>query len=122
MGNNTMNPEDMRIDFGKMGGIVPAIIQDWKTNDVLMLGFMNSRAWRKTLASGRVWFWSRARNRLWMKGETSGNFQIVKSAWVDCDSDTLLIKVEQKGSGACHNGGPSCFYTKVRIPGRKRDL
>jgi phosphoribosyl-AMP cyclohydrolase len=122
MGNNTMNSEGIRIDFRKMGGLVPAIIQDWKTNNILMLGFMNSRAWRRTLESGRVWFWSRVRNRLWMKGETSGNFQIVKSVWVDCDSDTLLFKVEQKGGGACHKGFPSCFYTRVRMPRRKRDL
>jgi len=102
------------LDFKKLGGLVPAIIQDWKTDEVLMLGFMNKEAWQRTLESGKVWFWSRTRNKLWLKGETSGNFQIVKSISVDCDSDTLLVKVKQVGGNACHTGNRSCFYTKIR--------
>ncbi len=100
----------MQLNFDKMNGLIPAVIQDSKTNKVLMVGFMNKEAYEKTLETGKVWYYSRSRKKLWMKGETSGNIQIVKEILVDCDDDTLLIKVEQKGNAACHTGYETCFY------------
>ena len=94
----------MKLDFDKMGGLVPAIIQDAKTSKVLMLAYMNSIAWEKTLETGKAWFYSRSRDKQWMKGEESGNVQIVKEVFVDCDDDTVLLKVEQVGNAACHKG------------------
>jgi phosphoribosyl-AMP cyclohydrolase len=106
-------------DFGKMDGLIPTIIQDYKTNEVLMLGFMNKEAWEKTLKIGKVTFWSRSRNELWTKGETSGNFLIVKSIYIDCDNDTLLIKAEPKGL-TCHTGNKTCFFKEIKITTEKR--
>src|SRR5215467_9199872 len=103
----------MKIDFDKMQGLVPAIVQDAGNADILMLGFMNREAWEKTLKIGYVTFYSRTRNELWTKGETSGNRLKVISAATDCDRDCLLIQVEVEGAGmACHEGTRSCF-TKV---------
>lgn len=96
------------IDFGKMGGLIPAIIQDSKTAKVLMLGFMNEEAYNKTIELGKVTFFSRTKNRLWTKGEESGNFLMVKNISEDCDHDTLLIKVEPVGP-VCHTGSDTCF-------------
>ncbi|MCX6712784.1 MAG: phosphoribosyl-AMP cyclohydrolase [Candidatus Vogelbacteria bacterium] len=104
----------MKLDFNKMNGLVPAIIQDYQTKEVLMVGFMNEEAYQKTLSSGTTWFWSRTRNKLWNKGETSGHFQNVKEIFIDCDNDSLLILVEQMGDCACHTGNRSCFYTKLK--------
>ena len=98
----------MKIDFEKMGGLVPAIIQDSRTSKVLMLGFMNEPAWEKTQETGKVTFFSRTKNRLWTKGETSGNFLYVESVKVDCDNDTLLIEVRPVGP-VCHTGSDTCF-------------
>ena len=98
----------MTIDFEKMGGLVPAIIQDAKTKNVLMLGFMNQEAYEKTLATGRVTFWSRSRNQLWTKGDTSGNFLNLVSIQNDCDNDTLLVKVNPIGP-TCHTGTDTCW-------------
>jgi len=103
----------MKLDFDKMGGLVPAIIQDAETGKVLMLAYMNSIAWEKTLETGKAWFYSRSRDKQWMKGEESGNVQIVKEVFVDCDDDTVLLKVEQVGNAACHKGYNSCFFRKV---------
>ena len=103
----------MKLDFDKMGGLVPAIIQDAETGKVLMLAYMNSIAWEKTLETGKAWFYSRSRDKQWMKGEESGNVQIVKEVFVDCDDDTVLLKVEQVGNAACHKGYSSCFFRKV---------
>jgi len=103
----------MKLDFDKMGGLVPAIIQDWKTGQVLMLAYMNPIAWEKTLETGRAWFYSRSRDKQWMKGEESGNVQVVKEVFVDCDDDTVLLKVEQVGEAACHKGYVSCFFRKL---------
>ena len=103
----------MKLDFDKMGGLVPAIIQDAETGKVLMLAYMNSIAWEKTLETGQAWFYSRSRDKQWMKGEESGNVQIVKEVFVDCDDDTVLLKVEQVGNAACHKGYNSCFFRKV---------
>lgn len=98
----------MTIDFEKMGGLVPAIIQDAKTKNVLMLGFMNQEAYEKTLATGKVTFWSRSRNQLWTKGETSGNILNLVSIQNDCDNDTLLVKVNPIGP-TCHTGTDTCW-------------
>lgn len=103
----------MELNFDKMNGLVPAIVQDFKTNDVLMLGFMNKDAWEKTLKTNKVTFWSRTRNELWTKGKTSGNFLFVKKIYIDCDDDTLLIKAEPKGP-TCHTGNNSCFFKEAR--------
>jgi phosphoribosyl-AMP cyclohydrolase len=100
----------MELNFDKLNGLIPAVIQDYKTGKVLMVGFMDKEAYSKTLETGKVWYFSRTRQKLWMKGETSGNVQIVKKILVDCDEDTLLIEVEQKGNAACHEGYNSCFF------------
>ena len=90
-------------------GLAPAIIQDDASGDVLMLGYMNEESLAKTRETGQVWFWSRSRGELWHKGETSGDYLVVKSLAVDCDRDTLLVRVEMLGSGTCHTGDRSCF-------------
>jgi phosphoribosyl-AMP cyclohydrolase len=97
-------------------GLIPVIIQDHENNEVLMMAFMNREALQKTVESGRVCFWSRSRQEYWIKGETSGHTQTVKSVAYDCDGDALLIKVEQKG-GACHVGYRSCFFREVSSNG-----
>ncbi len=100
-------------DFQKGGGLVPAIVQDAVTGEVLMLAYMNRDAWRETVSTGRGVYFSRSRNRLWRKGETSGNVQLVRDILVDCDSDTVLLKVEQTGGAACHTGRRSCFFRRI---------
>jgi phosphoribosyl-ATP pyrophosphohydrolase/phosphoribosyl-AMP cyclohydrolase len=100
----------MNIDFDKTQGLVPVIIQDVQTLEVLMLGYMNQEAWEKTEAEGKVTFFSRSKNRLWTKGEESGNFLFVKETHVDCDNDTILIKASPVGP-TCHTGARSCFKT-----------
>ena len=102
------------IDFKKQKGLVPAIIQEEKTGEILMLGYMNEESLKQTLEKGYAVFWSRSRKELWLKGETSGNRLKVKDVLVDCDQDTLLIKVDLEGSGACHTGNKSCFFEKVK--------
>ena len=102
------------IDFEKSGGLVPVIVQDHGTGEVLMLAYMNREAWEKTKETGNACYWSRSRDTLWMKGETSGHYQVVKEIFIDCDGDTLLLKVEQRGGAACHTGYRSCFYRKVQ--------
>jgi phosphoribosyl-ATP pyrophosphohydrolase/phosphoribosyl-AMP cyclohydrolase len=109
---------DMNIDFDKMQGLVPAIVQDAANGDILMLGFMNREAWEKTQTIGYVTFYSRTRNELWTKGETSGNRLKVVSAVTDCDLDSLLIRVEVEGAGVvCHEGTRSCFTKTIEISG-----
>lgn len=98
----------MKLDFEKMGGLIPAIVQDNNTNKVLMLGFMNEEAYEETKETGKVTFFSRTKNRLWMKGETSGNTLQVVSMMVDCDNDTILIKAVPAGP-VCHTGADTCF-------------
>lgn len=95
-------------------GLIPAIIQDYKTGEVLMLAYMNKEALRRTLKLGRTCFWSRSRKQYWIKGATSGNYQLVKAIAYDCDMDALLIKVRQLGV-ACHTGNRSCFYRKINL-------
>jgi phosphoribosyl-AMP cyclohydrolase len=91
-------------------GLVPAIVQEQATGRVLMLAWMNQEALRRTLDTGRTWFWSRSRREMWCKGETSGDRQWVREAYYDCDADTVLVVVEQEGRGACHTGERTCFY------------
>jgi len=100
----------MELDFDKLGGLIPAVIQDHSTGRVLMVGFMNPEAFQKTLEAGHATFFSRSRNKLWVKGETSGHRLLVKSIQTDCDADALLVQVEALGPGVCHDGYQSCFY------------
>jgi phosphoribosyl-AMP cyclohydrolase len=102
----------IEIDFKKGDGLIPVIIQDASTNEVLMLGYMNRESWEKTLETKKVAFWSRSRKKIWVKGETSGNFQKVKEIYLDCDGDTLMLKVDQIGGAACHMGFRSCFHQR----------
>ena len=104
----------IKLNFEKMGGLIPAIAQDNETGAVLMLAFMNQAAWEETLKTGRATYYSRTRDTLWVKGLTSGHIQHVKEIRVDCDADTVLLKVEQVGGAACHTGYASCFYQKVK--------
>lgn len=103
----------MELDFKKGDGFIPAIIQDDKSGDVLMLGYINKEALQKTLKTGRVYFWSRSKKRLWMKGEESGNKLKVKNIFVDCDKDTVLIKVDLIGTNVCHVGNRTCFFEEI---------
>ncbi|MGE3175884.1 MAG: phosphoribosyl-AMP cyclohydrolase [Vicinamibacterales bacterium] len=108
------------MDFTKLDGLIPAVIQDAVSNEVLMVGFMNDEAWRLTQQTGYATFFSRTRNKLWMKGETSGNRLKVLATLVDCDDDTVLLKVEREGDGnVCHTGERTCFYRTVTAEGAK---
>lgn len=104
----------IELDFEKTGGLIPAIAQDHRTGEVLMLAFINKESWELTLSTGIVHYWSRSRNKLWKKGESSGNVQMVKEIRVDCDNDCVLLKIEQIGGAACHTGFRSCFYRVVK--------
>jgi phosphoribosyl-ATP pyrophosphohydrolase/phosphoribosyl-AMP cyclohydrolase len=108
---------ETKIDFSKVeGGLVPGIVQDAKTGQVLMVGFLNETSYRKTLETGFVTFWSRTRQKLWMKGETSGNRLRILEAATDCDNDTLLFRVEVEGDGlVCHEGTVSCFTKPIAL-------
>ena len=109
------------IDFGKMDGLVPGIVQDARTGQVLMLGFLNDESWRKTQESGFVTFWSRTRKKLWMKGETSGNRLRIVEVSTDCDNDALLFRVEVEGDGlVCHEGTVSCFTRPLTVASEVR--
>ncbi len=100
----------IQLDFKKTGGLIPAIAQDYATGEILMLAYMNQEAFDATLSSGKATYYSRSRQTLWVKGETSGNVQRVKEIRIDCDDDTVLLKVEQIGGAACHTGHRSCFH------------
>jgi phosphoribosyl-AMP cyclohydrolase len=104
----------IELDFEKAGGLIPAIVQDHQSGEVLMMAYMNSEAWNATLSTGRATYYSRSRKTLWVKGETSGHLQLVKEIRIDCDNDTVLLKVEQLGDAACHTGHRSCFHKKVK--------
>jgi phosphoribosyl-AMP cyclohydrolase len=103
----------MELDFEKTGGLIPAVVQDVQDGRVLMLGFMNEEAFRKTVETGKVTFYSRTRAELWVKGGSSGHYLLVKDIQTDCDRDTLLIHAESLGPGVCHNGYRSCFYRRL---------
>lgn len=102
----------VKLDFSKMNGLIPAVIQDVETGDVLMLAFMDEKALNLTLETKKTWFYSRSRNKYWMKGEQSGHIQEVVDVYTDCDTDSVLIKVKQHGGAACHTGNRSCFYIR----------
>jgi len=104
----------VELDFAKSAdGLLPAIVQDAESGDVLMLAYINQESWNKTLETGKAHFWSRSREKLWLKGESSGHVQLVKEIFVDCDQDTVVFKVEQLGGAACHKGYRSCFFRRV---------
>jgi phosphoribosyl-AMP cyclohydrolase len=100
-------------DFEKRGGLLPAIVQDATSGEVLMVAYMNRESWKHTLATGKATYWSTSRRELWVKGETSGHLQHVREIRVDCDADAILLKVEQVGGVACHEGYESCFFRRV---------
>ena len=104
----------IKLNFEKAGGLIPAIVQDYKSGEVLMMAYMNPEAWNATLSTGTATYFSRSRQTLWVKGETSGHLQLVKEIRIDCDNDTVLLKVEQLGEAACHTGYRSCFHKKVK--------
>ncbi len=106
--------DELKLDFSKLEGLIPAVVQSSIDGKVLMVGFMNEAAWNKTRASGLVTFWSRGRQTLWTKGETSGDTLELKKVWVDCDEDTLLIQAEPNGP-TCHTGSESCFYREIEV-------
>jgi phosphoribosyl-AMP cyclohydrolase len=103
----------MNLDFSKLNGLVPAVVQDAASGRVLMMGFMNQAAFEKTVSSGYVTFYSRSRNKLWTKGETSGHRLVVREISTDCDRDAVLVRADALGPGVCHNGYQSCFYRKL---------
>jgi phosphoribosyl-AMP cyclohydrolase len=103
----------IKLDFEKGNGLIPAIAQDYKTGEVLMLAYVNEESWNETLKSGNATYWTRSRQKLWKKGESSGNVQKVKEILIDCDEDTIIFKVDQIGDAACHLGYRSCFFRKV---------
>jgi phosphoribosyl-AMP cyclohydrolase len=103
----------LKINFDKTNSLIPVIIQDYKTGDIYMLGYMNKESLNKTLETDWVYFYSRSRQKLWMKGEESGNKLKVKEVYPDCDNDSILVKVELEGTNVCHTGNRSCFYTKL---------
>ncbi len=111
-------PQGLKYDGN---GLIPAIVQDSETGDVLMVGYMNQEAVERTIAGGRVTFWSRSRQKFWVKGETSGFAQHVKEIYVDCDQDCLLVKVEQVGA-ACHEGYRSCFFRRLSADGEQLEV
>lgn len=102
-----------KLDFKKGNGLIPVVVQDSKSKEVLMLAYANAEALEKTLSTGYAYYWSRSRGKLWMKGETSGHTQKIKNVFADCDCDTLLYVVEQKGP-ACHTGKDTCFHNKLK--------
>ena len=104
----------MELDYTKINGMVAAVIQDWKTGRVLMVGFMNHQAFRQSVETGLAVFYSRPRNKLWLKGETSGHKLVVKEISTDCDRDAVLLKVEALGPGVCHEGYESCFFRTLQ--------
>ena len=108
----------IELNFEKTGGLLPAIAQEADTGEILMLAYMNPEAWEATLKTGKATYWSRSRQELWVKGLTSGNVQMVKEIRIDCDSDAILLKIEQVGGAACHTGHVSCFHKRVEKDGK----
>lgn len=117
--SESADPAPAGPDFSKSGGLLPAIAQDAQTGEVLMMAYMNRESYDETVATGRAVYYSRSRNKLWRKGEESGNVQHVRSLYVDCDADTILLKVDQVGGAACHAGYKSCFYRQLTPDGLK---
>ena len=102
-----------KLNFAKGGGLLPAIVQDFVSSEILMMAYINEEAWEKTIETGKAHFWSRSRNKLWLKGESSAHFQMIKEILVDCDEDTVIYRVEQLGKAACHKGYRSCFFRRL---------
>lgn len=102
-----------KLNFEKGGGLLPVIAQDAASGEVLMLAYINEEAWEKTLATGKAHYWSRSRNKIWLKGESSNHVQLIREILVDCDEDTIVYRVEQLGGAACHKGYRSCFFRRV---------
>ena len=118
-----------RVDFDKRGGLVPGVVQDADSGQILMLAYINEPALQKSLDSGMATFWSTSRNELWTKGETSGDFLKIVDILIDCDQDALIYRVEPQGGGACHTRDPdsgatrkSCFYRRIKIPGPDMEM
>jgi len=109
----------VELDFEKGKGLLPAVVQEFRTGKVLMLAYINRVSWEKTLETGEAHYWSRSRQEIWHKGGTSGNVQKIKEVYVDCDNDTVLFKVEQVGGAACHTGYETCFHQQI---GRDRGI
>jgi phosphoribosyl-AMP cyclohydrolase len=107
----------VELDFSKGNGLLPAVVQEYRTGKVLMLAYINEASWQKTLETREAHYWSRSRQELWHKGGTSGHVQKIKSIFVDCDSDTVLFQVDQVGGAACHTGYDTCFHKKVEEDG-----
>jgi len=107
----------IELDFSKGSGLIPAIVQDFRSGKVLMLAYINRASWDKTLETEEAYYWSRSRQELWHKGETSGHVQKIREIYADCDNDTVLFKVEQVGGAACHTGHETCFYRQVSRDG-----
>jgi phosphoribosyl-AMP cyclohydrolase len=104
----------IQLNFTKStDGLLPAIVQEYQSGEVLMLAYINRESWERTLATGKAHFWSRSRKKIWLKGESSGHVQIIHDILVDCDDDTVVFKVEQVGGAACHTGYRSCFYRRI---------
>ena len=112
-----MSDKEVKPNFAKGDGLIPVIAQDYESGVVLMLAYMNEESYNETLKTGRAVYFSRSRQKLWRKGEESGNVQWVKEIFIDCDEDTILIKVDQVGKAACHEGYQSCFFRKVTPDG-----
>lgn len=102
------------LNFKKGGGLLPVIVQDYLSREVLMLAYINKEAWEQTIATGKAHFWSRSRKKLWLKGESSKHYQIIKEILLDCDEDTVIYLVEQQGGAACHKGYRSCFFRRLQ--------
>lgn len=115
---DALGVDDLKYDEN---GLIPAVIQQYDTGEVLMVAYMNADSLRKTLETGRTWFWSRSRQKYWQKGEESGNVQEVREVRYDCDADTLLVTVDQVGSGACHTGAHTCFYRTLSAAQEKSE-
>jgi phosphoribosyl-AMP cyclohydrolase len=111
----------VKLDFSKLDGLVPAVAQDWRTGEVLMVAFINPESWELTLKTGIMHYWSRSRQKLWKKGESSGNVQEVKELRVGCENDSVLAKVRQVGEAACHTGYRSCFHRLVENDALRTD-
>jgi phosphoribosyl-AMP cyclohydrolase len=109
----------VNLDFNKGNGTLPVVVQDHRTGKVLMVAYMNYEAWQLTLETGEAHYWSRSRHALWHKGEISGNIQVVKEIFADCDHDAILLKVEQAGGAACHLGYESCFHNRIDRDGEE---
>ena len=112
-----------KLNFSKgADGLLPAIVQDHQSGEVLMLAYINEESWKLTLESGKAHYWSRSRNKIWLKGESSGHVQLIKEIRVDCDDDTVVFKVEQLGAAACHTGHRTCFYRRLRPDGKELEV